>query len=122
MTSEATTQSRTKTTNGSDTTARDGVQMAVHEVRGALETVGRSVPDAARASRKSLDDMFRAIDTSSDERLTAGVTLSLGLAIGLLLGGASRLLILATLAPMAAMGFVLQDRRRRASSPRPSAG
>jgi hypothetical protein len=79
------------------------------------------VPDAARASRKSLDGMFKAIDTSSDERLTAGVTLSLGLAIGLLLGGASRLLILATLAPMAAMGVVLQDRRRRASAPRPTA-
>ena len=111
MTSEATT---TRRTNGSSTTSgRDNVQTAVAEVRGALENVGRSVPDVARASRAAVDDMFRAIETGSDERVSAGVTLSLGLAIGMLLGGAPRLLILAALAPVAAMGLVLQDRRKK---------
>lgn len=117
MTSETTTtSSRSRSTNGSDTTAAaDGstVQAAVQEVRGALENVGRQVPEVAKASRRSIDDMFRAIETGSDERVSAGVTLSLGLAIGMLLGGAPRLLILAALAPVAAMGLVLQDRRKR---------
>jgi hypothetical protein len=68
----------------------------------------------ARASRSAVDDMFRAIETGSDERVSAGVTLSLGLAMGMLLGGAPRLLILLALAPVAAMGLVLADRRARA--------
>jgi hypothetical protein len=115
MTSETTTR---KSANGTDTSTESGrqaVQAAVHEVRGALENVSRQVPDVAKASRKSIDDMFKAIETGSDERVSAGVTLSLGLAIGMLLGGAPRLLILAALAPVAAMGLVLQDRRKRSS-------
>jgi hypothetical protein len=117
MTSETTTTTR-KSANGADASTESGrqaVQAAVHEVRGALENVSRQVPDVAKASRKSIDDMFKAIETGSDERVSAGVTLSLGLAIGMLLGGAPRLLILAALAPVAAMGLVLQDRRKRSS-------
>ncbi len=114
MTSETTT-TRTRT-HGNTAAGRQGVQSAVAEVRGAIETVGKSVPDVARASRTAVDDMFRAIESGSDERVSAGVTLSLGMAIGMLLGGAPRLLILAALAPVAAMGLVLQDRRKRASS------
>ena len=116
MASESTTTretpTRSRATNGSDTSA---VQTAVHEVRGALEGVGRSMPDMARASRAAVDDMFKAIETGSDERVSAGVTLSLGLAIGMLLGGAPRLLIALALAPVAAMGLVLADRRARAA-------
>jgi hypothetical protein len=116
MTSETSTTTRART-NGS-ASERDSVSAAVAEVRGALENVSRSVPDVARASRAAVDDMFRAIETGSDERVSAGVTLSLGLAIGMLLGGAPRLLILAALAPVAAMGLVLQDRRKRSSTTR----
>jgi hypothetical protein len=112
MTSEATT---TKRTNGSSTPEQDNVRAAVAEVRGAIGNVGRQVPDVARASRAAVDDMFKAIETGSDERVSAGVTLSLGLAIGMLLGGAPRLLILAALAPVAAMGLVLQDRRKKSA-------
>ena len=115
MTSESTTTTTKTRTNGS-ATERGNIQAAVAEVRGAIENVGRSVPDVARASRTAVDDMFKAIESGSDERVSAGVTLSLGLAIGMLLGGAPRLLILAALAPVAAMGLVLQDRRKRASS------
>ena len=116
MTSETTT-TRSRT-NGSSTAEQDNVRAAVAEVRGAIENVGRQVPEVARASRAAVDDMFRAIETGSDERVSAGVTLSLGLAIGMLLGGAPRLLILAALAPVAAMGLVLQDRRKKSSASR----
>jgi hypothetical protein len=114
--SESTTTTTKARTNGHSASGRDGVQAALAEVRGAIDSVGKSVPSAARASRAAVDDMFRAIETGSDERVSAGVTLSLGLAIGMLLGGAPRLLILAALAPVAAMGLVLQDRRKRSSS------
>ena len=44
-------------------------------------------------------------------QVTAGVSLSLGLAMGMLLGGAPRPLILIALAPAAVMGLTLADRR-----------
>ncbi|MEO8274261.1 MAG: hypothetical protein ABI620_09365 [Chloroflexota bacterium] len=99
--------------NGGTSTDRDAVQTAVHEVRGALEGVGRSVPGAARASRAAVDDLFRTIESGSDERVSTGVTLSLGLAIGMLVGGAPRLLVALALVPLAAMGLVMADRRTR---------
>lgn len=110
-TRESTTTSRR---NGGDTDANRGaVQTAVHEVRGALEGVGRSVPGMARASRSAVDDLFKTIESGSDERVSTGVTLSLGLAIGMLVGGAPRLLIALALIPLAAMGLVMADRRTR---------
>ena len=112
--SNASTMSR-KATNGSSVHELSPVQGAIHEVRGALEDAGRSLPAAVRASQSAVGDLYRVIDSGSDERISAGVTLSLGLAIGLLIGGAPRLLIALTLAPLAAMGLVLADRRATAA-------
>jgi hypothetical protein len=103
------TTSRTRTAESDD--GNDTVQAAVREVRGAIENVSRSVPDVARASRGAVDDLFRVIETGSDERVTAGVSLSLGLALGMLLGSAPRLLVIIALAPVVAAGLVLADRR-----------
>ena len=59
--------------------------------------------------------------TGSDQQVTAGISLSLGLAMGMLLGGAPRLLILAALAPVAVMGMALLDRQSgRTSRPAPT--
>jgi hypothetical protein len=109
--STGSTSSTTSTTSSSD--ARDAVGAAASEVRGALENVSRSMPEVARASRTMMDDAFRAIERGSDERVSSGVTLSLGLAIGMLIGGAPRLLTVLALVPVAAMGLVLVDRRSR---------
>jgi hypothetical protein len=118
MATEATTQStstRTRTANGGDASG-DAVQTAMREVRGAIENVSRSVPDVARASRSAVDDLFKVIETGSDERVTAGVSLSLGLALGMLLGSAPRLLVIIALAPVVAAGLVLADRRTKPST------
>jgi len=112
MAADTTTQSttsRTRTAESGD--AGDTVQTAVREVRGAIENVSRSMPEVARVSRGAVDDLFRAIETGSDERVTAGVSLSLGLALGMLLGSAPRLLVIIALAPVVAAGLVLADRR-----------
>jgi hypothetical protein len=121
MATETTSQStstRTRTANGGD--ASDAVQTAVREVRGAIENVSRSVPDVARASRSAVDDLFKVIETGSDERVTAGVSLSLGLALGMLLGNAPRLLVIIALAPVVAAGLVLADRRTKSGTSRAS--
>jgi len=65
----------------------------------------------ARSSRTLMEDAMQGIERSSDERVAAGVTLSLGLAVGMLIGGAPRLLTILALLPVAAFGLVLMDRR-----------
>lgn len=113
MTTTETTTTR-RSTSENDSTADDArttVAVAADQVRGALQGMSHQVPQVARASRSAIDDLYRMIDTSSDERVTAGVTLSLGLAIGMLLGGANRLLIALSLIPVAITGFVMADRR-----------
>ena len=114
MTAETTT-TRRSTTAQAEEEARTTVAAAADQVRGALQGVSNQVPQVARASRGAIDDLYRMIDSSSDERVTAGVTLSLGLAIGMLLGGANRLLIAISLIPVAITGFVMADRRTTGS-------
>lgn len=55
---------------------------------------------------------MRAIEGGTDQGLTTGATLSLGLAVGLLIGGAPRLLVLGALIPAAAIGIQMMDRQR----------
>jgi hypothetical protein len=116
MTSETTatraTTTGSRSANGDDSSSNvEAVQAAMREVRSVLGGVGRSMPDVARASRTAVDDLVRTIETGSDERVSAGVSLSLGLAIGMLIGGAPRILIALALAPVAIMGVVISDRR-----------
>jgi hypothetical protein len=82
-------------------------------VRGAAETVAARLPDAAAQARGAVDEAARRIETGSDEMLTAGTSLSLGLAIGLLIGGAPRILVAVALIPAAAMGLTILDRNNR---------
>jgi hypothetical protein len=112
MTTEATVKTTGSKRLATDD-AQDTLQAVMHEVRGALDGVRRSVPDVARASRAAAADMVAAMETGSDGRTQAGVTLSLGLALGMLLGGAPRLLVMLALGPVAAMALVLGDRRAR---------
>lgn len=84
-----------------------------NNVRGAAENVASRIPEAAATGRAAVDEAARRIETGSDEMLTAGATLSLGLAIGLLIGGASRILVVLALIPAAAMGMTLLDRGGR---------
>jgi hypothetical protein len=104
--------SRSRRANGGDPDGNEeAVQAAMREVRNAIQGVGRSMPEVARVSRGAVDDLIKAIEGSSDQQVTAGASLSLGLAIGMLLGGAPRLLILAALAPVAVIGLALAERR-----------
>lgn len=82
-------------------------------VRDAAGTVAAHLPEAAATTRAAVDEAARRIETGSDEMLTAGATLSLGVAVGLLIAGASRILVVLALIPAAAMGLTLLDRNGR---------
>ena len=107
-------------TGSSSAKSGNGQAMRIsgEDVRGAIEGVSRSVPDVANTSMRLLDEAMRGIERSSDERVAAGVTLSLGLAVGMLIGGAPRLLIAIALMPVAAIGMVMMDRRSRSTNSR----
>ena len=121
MTGTTQTHERSTATRG---TANDESAMTTRgdEIRGAIRTAGagvgdaveaarEAVPELARTSQELADGVMRRIQSGTDQQVTVGVAMSLGLAIGMLLGGAPRLLIALALAPVAAMGFVLMDRR-----------
>jgi hypothetical protein len=94
--------------------------MSPAEIRDAVDSVARYVPDVARSSRSLMEDAMQGIERSSDERVAAGVTLSLGLAVGMLIGGAPRLLTVLALIPVAAFGLVMMDRRGTGTASRTS--
>jgi len=113
----------TSKSNAPDTSANGGPAQTAKSVAGnvgnaANEAVAR-LPEATQTTRQAVEDANRAIQSGSDEALMAGTTLSVGLALGLLLGGANRLLVILALIPAAAMGFTLLDRSQsgRGSAP-----
>ena len=108
------TTSNEVTDTGTRTTEDGGPAQAARQVAGNVATVASEavsrLPDATQTTRAAVEEANRAIQAGSDEMLVAGTTLSVGLALGLLLGGANRLLVILALIPAAAMGFTLLDR------------
>ena len=80
------------------------------DVADRAAAVASRLPEAATVTGASLERAGIAIRGESDEVLAVGTSLSLGLAMGLLLGGANRILVVLALIPATAMGFTLFDR------------
>jgi hypothetical protein len=106
----------TQTSTNETTRRTTTVQTAAEDARTALRDLGHAMPDMARTSRGLMAGAMRAIERGSDDRLSFGGALSLGLAIGLLIGGAPRLLIVMALAPAAAIGMQIVDRQKGRAS------
>jgi hypothetical protein len=73
-------------------------------------SAAQRLPAAATATGVQLERANQLIRGESDEVLAVGTSIALGLAMGLLLGGANRLLVILALIPATAMGFTLFDR------------
>jgi len=121
----------TRTTNGTtaktaasasaDDTSRtaavgEAVADAAGTVRGAAGDAVARFPEVAATTRSAIEDANRQMRAGSDEMLSIGSVLSFGFAMGLLIGGASRLLVAVALIPAAAMGLTLMDRVSRTRS------
>ena len=81
-----------------------------NEVAERASAVAARLPDAAASTRTAVEEAARRMESGSDGALAVGASLSVGLAIGLLLGGGNRLLVALALIPATAMGFTLLDR------------
>ena len=86
---------------------------ARHAAETAAGEVANRLPAAAATTREALGEASRQIEAAPTDVLMAGTTLSVGVAIGLLLGGSNRLLVAMALIPAAAMGATLLERRNR---------
>ena len=92
--------------NDGAATTRD----VANEVAERASAVAARLPEAAATTRTAVEEAARRMESGSDEALAVGAALSVGLAIGLLLGGGNRLLVALALIPATAMGFTLLDR------------
>lgn len=93
-----------------------GMREVAGTMRDAANEVANQLPTVADATRDVMVQAAHSIETSTSETLMAGTTLSLGLALGLLIGGANRILVALALLPAAAMGATLLDRQSRMGS------
>jgi hypothetical protein len=75
----------------------------------AAETAAR-LPDAAATARSAIEDANRQMRGGSDEMLTVGSALSFGLAAGLLIGGAPRVIVVGAFIPAVAMVLTMFNR------------
>jgi hypothetical protein len=118
------------TTNGSTssstTTLDDEANHLATTAKGIASDVAdkavaaaQRLPEAANATGVQLEKANQLIRSESDEVLAVGTSLSLGMAIGLLLGGANRLLVILALVPATAMGLTLFDRHNGTRPTRP---
>ena len=103
-----------KGTIDSDETSERDLASTTRDVASAVadraSSVAARLPEAASTTRGAVEEAARRMDAGSDQMLAVGASLSLGLAIGMLVGGANRLLVAVALIPATAMAFTLLDR------------
>lgn len=111
----ATTATKSELEQSSGKTSRPGstsgaVSGAADAVLDAAADAASRLPDLVTTTRAALGNADRRIQAGTDEMLTIGTVTAFGFAVGLLIGGAGRLLVAAALVPVAMMGFALLDR------------
>jgi hypothetical protein len=100
---------------GVDTTtttrrATEQVRQAVDTVAGVASDVTSRLPEAATTTRDALEEANQMMRARSDESLKIVAAASIGLASGLFLGGAPRVLVVAALIPAGLAGTALMER------------
>jgi len=120
MATTPTTTTTSSRTGDGDTDLGTTARNIASDVADRAVSAAQRLPEAATATGAQLERANQMIRGESDEVLAVGTSLALGLAMGLLLGGANRILVILALIPATAMGFTLFDRHggTRAIGPR----
>jgi hypothetical protein len=104
--------------SGSETTGNrlgDAARGVAGTVSDAAATAGPKVKDAAGTTADAMREADRVIRTSSDQGLGMIGALSLGAAIGLLIGGANRFLVALALVPAVMVAKTIVERMDRSN-------
>jgi hypothetical protein len=116
-----TTTNSTRTESTAKSTARDVEQTSrnvADTVAGAAGEIGARIPEVAQSTQELMKDATRAVQRGSDPTLQLVGAMSIGLAVGLLAGGANRILVLLSLIPGALIGATLLERRQEGPTTR----
>ncbi len=89
---------------------------AQQRLKAGANQVAERFPEALSGAQSAARDTQRTLDGMSDDALLAGAGFSVGMAVGLFVGGVNRLLILLSLIPAAAMAATLAGRRQADTS------
>jgi len=79
-------------------------------VAGAAGEVGAKLPEVAQSTRDAFTEANRMVQGGSDQTLKLVGATAIGLAVGLLLGGANRILVVLAMLPAAVIGATLVER------------
>jgi hypothetical protein len=112
---DTTADTRPSTSTDTSRTAAVGgaASDAAVAVKGAAADAAAKLPEVAATTRTAIEDANRQMRQGSDEMLAMGSALSFGLAGGLLIGGAPRLVVAGALLPAVMMVLTLLDRSSR---------
>ena len=117
-TKSSTTSTRSHSADSANGSSRQPMDAVISGAQGAADvarqTAGRAaaaLPDAVAGAQVYARDTQRTLEGMDDQTLLAGTTFSLGLGIGLFVGGAHRLLVAAALLPAGAMAMTLLGRK-----------
>jgi len=104
----AATSRTTESANGSS--VAESAQDAAELVRTTAEKAAARLPEVAATAQDAARDTQRKLDQMPNQALVIGTSVSVGMAAGLFLGGANRLLVALALAPAAAMAMTMVNR------------
>ena len=121
MTTRTTTPDPTIHDDTDATSRRAAVGDAVADVASKVGTAASDaaarLPEVATTTKVALEGADRGIKAASDDTLAAWSALSFGLAGGLLVGGANRLLVAIAMVPAAVLTLAFLDRTGRTHAP-----
>ncbi len=111
----ATTNATTERTTSDRATSDDEglVQTARHMADTVAAAAGEAtarIPEVARSTREAASEASRLVHSGSDATLRLVGATSIGFAVGLLVGGANRILVIASLLPAALIGATIVER------------
>ena len=113
-TTTSTTQGRTESGTKSasaDSGATAAAKNVADTMAGAAGELTARIPDVAQSTQGLVREATRAVQQGSDPTLQLIGAMSIGLAVGLLAGGANRIFVLLSLIPGALIGATLLERR-----------
>jgi ElaB/YqjD/DUF883 family membrane-anchored ribosome-binding protein len=102
-------------TSKPDESVAQTVRNVADTVAGAAGEVSARVPEVAQSTRDAFTEANRLVQRGSDQTLKVVGAASVGFAVGLLVGGANRLLIIASLIPAALVGATMVERNDTAT-------
>ena len=99
-----------ESTNGLPDGTAGGLGQTARQV---ADNVACAIPEAAATTREALNEANRVVRSGSDSTLRVAAAIAIGFSLGLLVGGANRLLVILSLLPVALIGTTLAERMNR---------